>query len=75
MIKCRVCKKIHPESWFSRYEHTDICRECEDTVEGIKAKAESNTSIVASLEDHYERERKKEKAKKSQFYEGEFDWM
>ena len=75
MIKCKVCKKSHPESWFSRYEYTNICRECWDTPEGKKAKAESDTAMVASLKAHYERERKKEEAKKTQSYEGEFDWM
>ena len=75
MIKCKVCKKSHPESWFSRHEYTNICRECFDTPEGKKAKVESDTKMVASLKIHYERERKKEEAKKSQFYEGEFDWM
>lgn len=75
MIKCRVCKKSRPESWFSRYEYTDICRECENTSAGKKAKVESDVRMVASLKVHYEKEKKKAEMKKSQRYEGEFDWM
>lgn len=77
MITCEICKKLKNESEFSeiRYGGLSICRDCIETEEAKKLKAQIEEIAEKEWQRRIEYEEKKRKNIKNQIYEGQYDWM
>lgn len=77
MIECLVCKEYKSESYFIelRYGGLAICSECKKTSEAERLRKESKKRIEEQLKQQEAYEEKREKAKRNQIYDGQYDWM
>ncbi len=77
MLECLICKESKSENNFPgvKYGELAICTDCEDSKDAIELKEKVKIAQEEQWKRQEEYEQEKERRIKSQYYEGQYDWM